>query len=188
VDGLLLSFVLNWLTFAVRFSDMVLRRYLFNVDWSKKVPNISAACRCKDVYQACLAYLLNAKVACFFFFSHLPYPRLQKFRQGLKDVVAKKRASSKRSNSESLVFVSKGNVIGMPENSSNAGQEVFTAEKGANEAFLSKEVMKMETKVEIGLNLVPSTESLCFYEVRCKLRIWFFVRYQQLSFVAFVLQ
>ncbi len=60
-----LSFVVNaGVKSAGRFSDMVLRRYLFNVDWSRKVPNIDAACRCTDVYQVSLT-LLGAKVLVF---------------------------------------------------------------------------------------------------------------------------
>ena len=54
-------------------------------------------------------------------------------------------------------------AIGIPDNTSNAGR-VFAVEHGANEVSKSKEVM------EIGLNLVPTTETLCFYEVRCELR------------------
>ena len=53
------------LTFAALFADMVLRRYLFNVDWSRKVPNIDAACRCTDVYQVSLANEQSAKLAHF---------------------------------------------------------------------------------------------------------------------------
>ena len=93
----------------------------------------------------------------------------QNFRQGLKDVAAKQKACSKRSNTESLVFVKESaSAIGIPD-TSNVGP-VISAGHGANEASKSKEVLKMEIKLEIGLNMVSKKETLCFYEVRCKLR------------------
>ncbi len=98
-----------------------------------------------------------------FFLSIILHNCKQKFRQGLKDVVAKKKATSKRSTPESA------SANGILDDTSNAGR-VFSAGHGASEASQSKESMRLVTKVEIGLNLVPTTETLSFYEVRCKLR------------------
>ena len=138
------------------------------MDWSRKVPSIEATCKCTDIYQVYNTQQHDRTLIFWLPANTNTIHRKQKFRQGLKDVVAKKKAT-KQSNAGN----SKAQRDGLEQDrlaegkKSDAKTESWVLEASRSSRNVKKEAMRSSEIVKPELSM--SLDHLCFYEVKCEL-------------------